>query len=145
MYARDVMIPHNNILHCLPDTTVAFASGLLLSTRVGSILITKEDTYFGFVTKHDLLEAYHLGKDTQKTTVQEIMKSNRELHYVKENETLDRCADLMITKGCHHLLVKNMMNRVVGLISSIDIVKAISGQVKVPFTFSLSSLFAIGK
>lgn len=139
------MVPYTNILHCLPEANITFAASLLLSSHVGSILITKDDVYFGFVTKHDLLEAYHLGKDPENTTVKEIMKQNRELYFVKENETLDRCADLMMTKGCHHLLVKNLMNRVVGLISTIDIVKAISGQVNVPFTFSLASLFSIGK
>jgi CBS domain-containing protein len=142
MFAEDVMIPYTSIICATPESTMGFASALMLKYNVSSVLITRQDKYFGFLTKRDVLEAYHTGLNPGTSLVRDLMKKEPDLIYVRNETTLDRVADLMWAKGCHHILVKNMDDKVSGLISSIDMVKILSNVTQIPLQVSLPKLLS---
>jgi CBS domain-containing protein len=93
------MKPFQIIVTCIPSTPLSIVTSLVLFKRVGSVLVAEGTKYFGFITKHDLLEAYHCGFDPLKTTVSDIMKRESQLQFAFEFDTLDKVFLIILNLG----------------------------------------------
>lgn len=88
----------------------------------GSVVIHNDEKEVGIVTMKDILDVYLSGMNPEDK-VESIM--NPQLFYVDSNETRDSASQEFINHKVHHLLVKTD-DKLVGIISTMDIVKDIS-------------------
>ena len=124
-----------------PDATLLEAAEMMLGQNVDTLLVSREDQLLGVVGLRDLFTApipAHYGNsmlhrdredellNTWRTTPVRNLMNERVLS-VNENMTLLRALELMVNSGKHPLPVLRE-GKVVGVISRIDIVRALVGQ-----------------
>eukprot|EP01080_Neovahlkampfia_damariscottae_P001417 gene1417-12037_t len=127
-FHTDIMTPFNVMITCTPTTAVSMATSLMLIKRIGSMLVAENNVYFGFITKNDLLEAYNLRLDPFRTTLADIMKKDYEICYLGEYDNVELVAQTFKDKKIHHVLIKNSIGNVTGVISTFDLVKLLVSQ-----------------
>lgn len=103
--------------------TVFEALGVMSEKNIGAILIIEEDILKGILSERDYARKIALkAKSSKKTFVHEIMEEN--VITVKPTDNLDYCMELMNSKRVRHLPVIEK-NKIIGIISISDVVKAI--------------------
>jgi len=118
----------NDIFSVGPNEMVYDAIKLLSEKGIGSLLVMEGDRLIGIITERDYARKVILaGKSSKTTPVRAIMVSP--VLYVEPEETLDTCMALMTEKRTRHLPVI-ADNKVVGLVSIGDLVKAIISEQK---------------
>lgn len=106
-----------------PDATVLEALQLMADKNIGSVLVMEGDKLLGILSERDYARKVVLrGRASRNTPVSEIMTTP--VYTVTPDEDIERCMALMTEKRIRHLPVM-ADNRVVGLISIGDVVKAI--------------------
>ncbi|MCC6147706.1 MAG: CBS domain-containing protein [Anaerolineaceae bacterium] len=105
-----------------PDDTVYEALRLMADKDIGTLPDMEEEQVIGLIAERDYARKVILhGRASQKTPVREIMVTD--FRSVHPDQTVEECME-MITHGIHHLVVMED-NRLVGVISSGDIVRNI--------------------
>lgn len=106
-----------------PDATVYEALELMAEKNIGAVLVMKNGELVGILSERDYARKVILkGRFSRETLVREIMSER--VVCVRPEQTLDECMALMTDKRIRHLpVIEN--NRVVGVISIGDVVKAI--------------------
>lgn len=145
MLASDLMVPAARIITIRPDENVRFATTVMLRYEISSILVAVADRYFGFITKIDLLQSHHYGKNPDNTYVRDVMIRGGGLVFVKESDTIDVVAEGMVSNGIHHVLVKNNVDKVTGLLSTLDLVKVLSTNFPLPVSIPKLLSGSLGK
>ena len=113
----------NELFSVGPNEMVYDAIKLLSEKGIGSLLVMEGDRLIGIITERDYARKVILaGKSSKTTPVRAIMTSP--VLYVGPEETLDACMALMTEKRTRHLPVI-ADNKVIGLVSIGDLVKAI--------------------
>lgn len=103
--------------------TVFEALSVMSEKNIGAILIIEDDILKGILSERDYARKVALkAKSSKKTFVYEIMEEN--VLTVKPSDNLDICMELMNTKRVRHLPVIEK-NKIIGIISISDVVKAI--------------------
>lgn len=103
--------------------TVFEALSVMSEKNIGAILIIEDDILKGILSERDYARKVALkAKSSKKTFVYEIMEEN--VHTIKPSDNLDNCMELMNTKRVRHLPVIEK-NKIIGIISISDVVKAI--------------------
>jgi CBS domain-containing protein len=122
MKVSEVM--NRNIITMRPDGTVYEAAKLMKENNIGSVVIMEEGELRGIVTERDLITRYIAAEDGRRpedVKVSEIM--TKDPTTIRDNTDIDEAARIMIEKNIRRLIVVNYDGRVVGIISSRDILK----------------------
>ena len=95
---------------------------------IGSLLVMENENLIGIITERDYSRNVILkGKSSKNTPVKDIMVSN--ILCVKPEQSVEECMALMTEKRVRHLpVIEN--NKVIGIISIGDLVKAIISEQK---------------
>lgn len=105
------------------STTVYEALRVMGEKNIGAILVIDGTDLKGIFSERDYARKIVLkDKTSRDTPVSAIMESN--VYTVTESDDLDKCMELMSGKRIRHLPVVNE-NKVIGLVSVGDVVKAI--------------------
>ena len=111
------------VFSVLPTNTVYEALTAMSEKNIGAILVIEDDVLKGILSERDYARKIVLkAKSSKKALVHEIMESCVET--VEPSNNLDYCLELMSKKRVRHLPVLEN-NRVIGIISISDVVKAI--------------------
>lgn len=106
-----------------PDSTVYDALQVMADKNVGALMVLERDEVVGVFSERDYARKIILkGKASKDTLVREIMST--ELVWVRPDQTIEVCMNLMTNKRIRHLAVLDE-GRLVGVISIGDVVKAI--------------------
>lgn len=106
-----------------PDSTVYDALQVMADKNVGALMVLERDEVVGVFSERDYARKVILkGKASKDTLVREIMST--ELVWVRPDQTIEVCMNLMTNKRIRHLAVLDE-GRLVGVISIGDVVKAI--------------------
>ena len=134
---------HRDVVKIHPETTVEKLDKMLSERRISGVPVVDEDMrVVGIVSKTDIVRLIskelvhsgdfydgpvafgkptdHLAQELRRKTVGEIME--RRIHSVAPDDDISRAAALMNRLRIHRLLVLDG-RRVVGILSSIDLVK----------------------
>ena len=99
-----------------PDTTVYQAIQMMSDKSVGALMVLTGGYLAGIVSERDYARKVILkGRNSQQTLVREIMTSP--VLFVKPNQTVDDCMQLMTTRRVRHLPVLEG-EKVVGVLST---------------------------
>jgi len=109
-----------------PEATVFDALEIMAEKNLGALLVIKESQLAGIFSERDYARKVSLaGKHSKETLVKEIMSAN--IIYIDPSFSVEECMALMINKRIRHLPVIEE-NKLVGLISIGDVVKAVIDQ-----------------
>jgi CBS domain-containing protein len=112
----------NQVYSIVSTITVYEALGIMGEKNVGAVLVIEDNVLKGILSERDYARKIVLkNKLSKETLVHEIM--DNEITTVKPSDDLEYCMELMTTKRIRHLPVMEE-NRVVGIISIGDVVKA---------------------
>ncbi len=110
-----------------PDSTVFDALKLMGEKNIGAVLVMDGSTLVGILSERDYARKVILaGKNSRETRVSEIMTAR--VVCVRPDQSIDECMALMTGKHIRHLPVLDQDDRVTGVISLGDAVKAIIEQ-----------------
>ncbi|MCZ6623319.1 MAG: CBS domain-containing protein [Deltaproteobacteria bacterium] len=115
-----------------PDTSVYDSLKLMAEKNVGALLVLDADKLVGVFSERDYARKVILeGKSSKELSVKEIMST--EVVSVNPSQSIDECMALMTNKRIRHLPVLEG-NRLVGIISIGDVVKATISEREVTIT-----------
>ena len=107
-----------------PDATVFEALKVMADKGVGALLVIDGANVVGVMSERDYArKVVLLGKSSKEAKVKEIMSDK--VIYVHPNRTAEECMVLMINKRIRHLPVFDENQRLMGIISIGDVVKAV--------------------
>ena len=134
----------NEICSVTPDTVVYRGLQLLSEKEIGTLLVMEKGELVGTVSERDLARKVILeGKSSKETLTKEIMTAK--LYVVNPENTVDECMALITEKRIRHIpVVEKKTNRVLGVISIGDVLKAIISEQKILIE-NLSSYIMGGK
>jgi CBS domain-containing protein len=113
----------NDVISIKPDATVYEALKIMADRNVGALVVLVGETVAGIMSERDYARKVILhGKSSREMQVQEIMTAR--VYYVRSEQSVQDCMAQMTTKHVRHLPVLEE-NRLVGIISIGDVVKAI--------------------
>jgi CBS domain-containing protein len=124
MNAGDIMT--HGIISLKRGASVAEAMDLMVSRRVTSLIVEKEDKngVYGMVTRKDVVnKVIAYGKDVKKTKVSEIM--SEPLLTISPEMSLETIARLMSKTNMRRFPVM-VGDEIVGMVSNSDILKAVA-------------------
>jgi CBS domain-containing protein len=111
-----------------PDASIFDALQMMAEKECGALLVINGEKLEGIFSERDYARKVVLkGKSSKETAVSEIMSSN--VICVEPEQGIEECMALMIDKRIRHLPVLEN-NKLVGLISIGDVVKAVIGEKK---------------
>ncbi|ACV24940.1 CBS domain-containing protein [Methanocaldococcus fervens] len=120
---RDVM--KKGVVEVSLDTKLSDIIKTMAKYDISSVVVSDGETFWGIVTDTDVLKHYN---ELDKTA-EEIMTTNPIT--VSPEAPLEKAVRIMAEKGIHHLYVKSPCeDKIVGVISSKDIVKLFSDLIK---------------
>ncbi len=115
-----------------PDTSVYDSLKLMADKNVGALLVLDADKVVGVFSERDYARKVILeGKSSKELSVKVIMSA--EVVSVNPSQSIDECMALMTNKRIRHLPVLEG-NRMVGIISIGDVVKATISEREVTIT-----------
>ena len=107
-----------------PDTPVYEALQLMAEKNCGAVLVCEGEKLVGILSERDYARKVILvGKSSKQTPVKDIMST--EVVYIQPGQTINDCMALMTDKRIRHLPVMEEEEKLVGLISIGDVVKAV--------------------
>ncbi len=107
-----------------PDATVFEALQLMAEKDVGALLVMEGEKLVGIFSERDYARKVILqDRASRQTRVREIMTS--QVVCISPEQTLDECMALMTARHIRHLPVVDRNERVVGVVSIGDVVKAV--------------------
>ncbi|MBZ0198688.1 MAG: CBS domain-containing protein [Ignavibacteriaceae bacterium] len=121
---REMLSEKGSSVWSIPSTATVFEALKMMAERdVGALLVVDDEQIVGIMTERDYARKVAiLGRTSKEAPVKEIMSEH--VLYVGEDESVEECMALMITKRVRHLpvLKEGKLN---GLISIGDVVKGI--------------------
>ncbi|MEM0017447.1 MAG: CBS domain-containing protein [Candidatus Korarchaeum sp.] len=117
-------IMNRNIITMKPEGTVYEAAKLMKENNIGSIVVMDGGELKGIVTERDLITRYIAmedGRRPEEVKVSEIMTKNPIT--IRDNTDVDEAARIMIENNIRRLIVVNYDGKVVGIVSSRDILR----------------------
>ena len=125
MKVKDIM--SHKIITIKSKQTITDASKLMKANRISCLPITNDEKIVGIITTTDLVNIY-TSADKEKhmdpwSPVSEFMSSP--VVTIRPDEDVKTASKLMNDKKFHHLLVMDEKETFIGVISSLDIAKAV--------------------
>lgn len=129
MIVNEILSTKGNEVHSIISTiTVYEALRTMGEKNVGAVLVIENGELLGIVSERDYARNIVLkNKSSKETFVHELM--NKEIVSVKTTDNLEYCMNLITNKRVRHLPVL-VDEKVVGIISIGDVVKAIMEELK---------------
>ena len=107
-----------------PTTSLTDALMLMAEKKIGAVLVLEGQNLVGIFSERDFARKMRGGSNSCKNMqVSEVM--TRKVIYVKPEQTVNDCMNLMAEKHVRHLPVLDKDKTLTGLVSVMDIVKAI--------------------
>lgn len=130
MQVRDAMIHRDNLVTVSPSDTLKSAMEKMVEGNVGSVIVTQiKDKAIGIVTSQDIMiELLRSGNDGFDTTMNRFMSIK--LLTIDEFEPLNKAVQVLQEANTHHLLVTTHGGNLAGILSSFDIVRERSLDIK---------------
>lgn len=124
MLAKEILQKKKAPITIYGDRLLEDAMRLLIENKIGCLIVTDEDECpIGIITEHDIFRlAYRYRGDMMDMNVGENMTRN--LVVAAPDDSLDQLAVVMIEKRIRHLPIIEGDNRLCGVISIRDIIKA---------------------
>lgn len=126
MKVKDIM--SHNIITIKSTDTLTDASKTMKKNRISCLPITNEEKIVGIITTTDLVNIYTAAEKEQHmdpwSPVSSFMSSP--VHTINPDEEVKVASKMMNEKKFHHLLVMDKEGKYLGIISSLDIAKALN-------------------
>ncbi|MCH7968652.1 MAG: CBS domain-containing protein [Thaumarchaeota archaeon] len=103
--------------------TIKNAANMMNEARIGSIIITKDDTPVGILTERDFVTKIAAKEIPLSTPLSEVM--TKPLLVVGPNQTVWEAAEIMKNMEIHRVAVQEG-NKIIGMVTTTDLVKIIS-------------------
>ena len=120
---EDVM--HRGVITCSPETRLATVARMMTGHRIHAVVVRGEDGEppHGIVSDLDLVASATDGS-FETRTAQELAATDA--LSVRATEPLERAVSLMREYATSHLVVVEPSGRPVGVVSSLDVIEALS-------------------
>ena len=113
-----------------PDASVYDAILLMADKNVGALLVLEGERLVGLLSERDYARKVILaGRGSRETRVRDVMTSR--VLFADPEETLEECMALMTDKRIRHLPVLDDNEKVLGVVSIGDLVKAVIAEQQV--------------
>lgn len=112
------------------DDSLSEAAARMRQQQTGSLLVTDGTRLTGIITERDILRVVAEGKDPKVTSVREEMTS--EVVTIDPETSIKDAADLMFSHWFRHLPVVDKDDRLVGIISTRDLLRIVSAGMEEP-------------
>ncbi len=103
--------------------TIKDAANMMNEARIGSIIITKDDTPVGILTERDFVTKIAAKEIPLSTPLSKVM--TKPLLVIGPNQTVWEAAEIMKNMEIHRVAVQDE-NKIIGMITTTDLVKIIS-------------------
>lgn len=114
-----------NIISADKETNIIDAAKIMSKNDVGSLLVTDKDKTIGIITQTDLLKRVVAKNRNLKTTkIKHVM--SKKLLTVPSNTSIKNLTDTMAKLKVKHITITDN-KRILGIITSTDIIKLMSG------------------
>jgi len=100
-----------------------FAANMMNEARIGSIIITKDDTPVGILTERDFVTKIAAKEIPLSTPLSEVM--TKPLLVISPDQTVWEAAETMKNMEIHRVAVQEG-NKIIGMVSTTDLVKVCS-------------------
>ncbi len=118
---RDIMT--EKVVSIDETKTIKEAASMMNEARIGSIIITKDDTPVGILTERDFVTKIAAKDIPLSTPLSEVM--TKPLLAVGPNQTVWEAADIMKNMEIHRVAVQEG-NKIIGMVTTTDLVKICS-------------------
>lgn len=117
MLVREVM--NKNVMTVKPDVTLKKAAEAMSNYHIGSLVVLENNKLVGIITERNVLVAVADGKDSELTTVEEVM--TKKVITISPDKTIDEAITLMTEHRIKKLPVLDG-EKLVGIITASDII-----------------------
>ncbi len=117
-------IMNRNLITVTPQDTVFKAAKLMSEYNIGSVVVMEGGELKGIVTERDLISRYIAKEDGRKpdeVKIEEVMTRNPIV--IRDSADIDEAARIMVDHNVRRLIVVNSNKKVVGIVSSRDVLK----------------------
>ena len=118
---RDIM--KEKVVSIDETKTIKEAASMMNEARIGSIIITKDDTPVGILTERDFVTKITAKEIPLSTPLSEVM--TKPLLAVGPNQTVWEAAEIMKNMEIHRVAVQEG-NKIIGMVTTTDLVKICS-------------------
>jgi len=118
---RDIM--KEKVVSIDETKTIKEAASMMNEARIGSIIITKDDTPIGIFTERDFVTKIAAKEIPLSTPLSEVM--TKPLLVVGPNQTVWEAAEIMKNMEIHRVAVQEG-NKIIGMVTTTDLVKICS-------------------
>ncbi len=120
-FVRDIMT--EKVVSIDETKTIKEAASMMNEARIGSIIITKDDTPVGILTERDFVTKIAAKDIPLSTPLSEVM--TKPLLAVGPNQTVWEAAEIMKNMEIHRVAVQEG-NKIIGMVTTTDLVKICS-------------------
>jgi len=120
-FVRDIMT--EKVVSIDETKTIKEAASMMNEARIGSIIITKDDTPVGILTERDFVTKITAKEIPLSTPLSEVM--TKPLLAVGPNQTVWEAAEIMKNMEIHRVAVQEG-NKIIGMVTTTDLVKICS-------------------
>ena len=103
--------------------TIKDAANMMNEARIGSIIITKDDTPVGILTERDFVTKIAAKEIPLSTPLSKVM--TKPLLVIGPNQTVWEAAEIMKNMEIHRVAVQEG-NKIIGMVTTTDLIKIIS-------------------
>jgi CBS domain-containing protein len=118
-------IMSRDVICALADLSIESVTDLMVNNYIGCVPVVDDDgSPIGMITKRDLVEPMANGGTTAGTVRRTAGDAMLPIAFtLNERATVSAAAGLMAAEGLHHVPIVSPKGRLVGLVSSLDIVR----------------------
>jgi len=120
-FVKDIM--SKNVISIDVTMTVKDAASMMNDAKIGSIIITKENTPVGILTERDFVTRIAGGAKPLSTPLSEVM--SKPLLSISPDKTVWEAAEIMRNSEIHKVVVQDG-NNLVGIVTATDLIKICS-------------------
>lgn len=105
----------------IKTSQLAVNAAILMHRKgINALPVFERAEFVGLITRTDIDKAFEKG--ITGAYVQEIMTPKVKVEFITPDDTIRKCGAIMRERGFHHLVVRNDEGKVVGMISSLDVI-----------------------
>ncbi len=120
-FVKDIM--SKNVISIDVTMTVKDAASMMNDAKIGSIIITKENTPVGILTERDFVTRIAGEEKQLATPLSEVM--SKPLLSISPDKTVWEAAEIMKNSEIHKVVVQDG-NNLVGIVTATDLIKICS-------------------
>jgi len=116
-------IMKKNVISIDEAKTIKDAANMMNEARIGSIIITKDDTPVGILTERDFVTKIAAKEIPLSTLLSKVM--TKPLLVIDPNQTVWEAAEIMKNMEIHRVAVQDG-SKIIGMVTTTDLIKIIS-------------------